>query len=97
QVSLWFPTAPGALPHIQTGRMRVLAVAGARRSTALPDTPTVSESGVPGYDASTWYAMLAPARTARGIVSRVVADTARILRQRDVQERLSAMAVETMG
>ena len=97
QISLWFPTAPGALPHIQAGRMKALAVAGAKRSPVLPDVPTVSEAGVHGFEASTWYALLAPSRTPREIVERINRDVVRILRQPDVHERLSAMGVEIAG
>jgi len=97
QVSLWFPTAPGALPHIQAGRMRVLAVAGAKRSPALAEVPTVSEAGIPGFEASTWYALLAPAHTSRAIVAKLNNEVVRILRQPEVHERLSAMGVEVAG
>jgi tripartite-type tricarboxylate transporter receptor subunit TctC len=97
QVSLWFPTAPGALPHIQAGRMRALAVAGAKRSLSFPELPTVSEAGVPGFEASTWYALLAPANTPRNIVAKVNGDVARILKQPEVHGRLSAMAIEIVG
>jgi tripartite-type tricarboxylate transporter receptor subunit TctC len=97
QVSLWFPTAPGALPHIRAGRMRILAVAGARRSPALAEVPTVSEAGVPGYEASTWYAMLAPAGTPRPIVARLHGELIGILKQKDIDERLSAMGVDPVG
>ena len=85
------------LTGIPAGRMRVLAVAGARRSPALPEVPTVSEAGVPGFDASTWYGMLAPARTPREVVGKLHGEIVRILQQRDVRERLSAMGVETLG
>jgi tripartite-type tricarboxylate transporter receptor subunit TctC len=97
QVSLWFPTAPGALPHIQAGRMRALAVAGARRSPALPDLPTVSEAGVPGFEASTWYALLAPAGTPRHIVARINGEVTTVLKQPEVRERLTAMGIEIAG
>jgi tripartite-type tricarboxylate transporter receptor subunit TctC len=97
QVSLWFPTAPGALPHIQAGRMRALAVAGATRSPALPELPTVSETGVPGFEASTWYAMLAPANTPPHIVAKLNGDVVRILKQPEVRERLTAMGIEIVG
>jgi len=97
QVSLWFPTAPGALPHIQAGRMRILAVAGAGRSPALPEVPTVSEAGVAGYEASTWYAMLAPASTRQEIVGQLHRETVGVLRQGDMQQRLSSMAVEIVA
>ena len=97
QVSLWFPTAPGALPHIQAGRMRALAVAGAKRSPALPELPTVSEAGVPGFEASTWYALLAPAGTPRHIVDRINGEVVRVLKQQELRERLTAMGIEIVG
>ena len=97
QVSLWFPTAPGALPHIGAGRMKALAVAGAKRSPALPDVPTVAEAALPGFDASTWYAMLAPARTPREIVGRLNGAVVAILRLPDIQDRLAGMGVEPLG
>lgn len=97
QVLLWFPTAPGALPHINAGRMKALAVAGAQRSPALPAVPTVSEAGVAGFEASTWYAMLAPARTPRRIVERINVDVVAILKQPDVQERLPGLGIEIVG
>ncbi len=97
QVSLWFPTAPGALPHVKAGRMRLLAVAGAKRSPALPDVPTVSEAGVAGFEAATWYALLAPARTHREIIGRINGEIVRILKQPDVQERLTGLGIEIVG
>jgi tripartite-type tricarboxylate transporter receptor subunit TctC len=97
QVSLFFPTTPGALPHIQAGRMKALAVAGASRSPVLPAVPTVSEAGVPGFEASTWYALLAPARTPATIVGKLNSEVVSILRQREVEERLSAAGVEVVG
>jgi tripartite-type tricarboxylate transporter receptor subunit TctC len=97
QVSLWFPTAPGALPHIQAGRIRALAVAGARRSDALPGVPTVAEAGVTGFDAATWYPLLAPAGTPRAIVDKVHRDLLQVLGQPDVRERLAGAGIEIVG
>ncbi len=98
QVSLWFPTIPGALPHIKGGRMRALAVAGAKRSPALMDTPTVAEAAaLPGFDATTWYAILTPAGTPKAITSRLNTEFLRALRLPDMQERLAAQGVESIG
>jgi tripartite-type tricarboxylate transporter receptor subunit TctC len=97
QVSLWFPTAPGALPHIKAGRMRLLAVAGGKRSPALPDVPTIAEAGVPGFDASTWYPLLAPARAPRDVVAKINKAVVGVLNQPDVQQRLTGMAIEIVG
>jgi tripartite-type tricarboxylate transporter receptor subunit TctC len=97
QVSLFFPTAPGALPHIQAGRIRALAVAGARRSAALPGVPTVAEAGVPGFDAGTWYPLLAPARTPRAVVESAHRDLVHVLGLPDVRERMTAAGIEIVG
>ena len=98
QVSLWFPTIPGALPHIKGGRMRALAAAGAKRSPALPDIPTVAEAAaLPGFDATTWYAVLTPAGTPTEIVAKLNAEFLRALRLPEVQERLAMQGVESIG
>lgn len=97
QVSLWFPTMPGALPHIKAGRMRALAAAGAKRSSALPDVPTVAEAALPGFEASTWYAILAPAGVRPDIVAKLNAEFLRALRAPEMQERLAAQGIEAIG
>jgi tripartite-type tricarboxylate transporter receptor subunit TctC len=97
QVPLAFSTIPGALPHIQGGRMTPLAVSGARRSPALPNVPTVAEAGVPGYEATTWYPVLAPAGTSRSIVEKLNGEFIAIIKAPDVQERFVAMGVEPIG
>ena len=95
---MWFPTIPGALPHIKGGRMRALAVAGVRRSPALPDVPTVAEAAsLAGFDATTWYAVLTPAGTPNAIVTKLNTAFVRVLRSPDVQERLAAQGVESIG
>ncbi len=98
QVSLWFPTIPGALPHIKGGRMRALAVAGSKRSPALADIPTVAEAAaLPGFDAATWYAILTPANTPKEITAKLNTEFLRALRLPDMQERLAAQGVESIG
>jgi tripartite-type tricarboxylate transporter receptor subunit TctC len=97
QVPLAFSTIPGALPHIQAGRMSPLAVSGARRSPVLPNVPTVAEAGVPGYEATTWYPILAPAGTPRAIVEKLNAELNGIITAPDMKERLQAMGVDAIG
>jgi tripartite-type tricarboxylate transporter receptor subunit TctC len=97
QVSLWFPTIPGALPHIKAGRMSALAVSGAARSPALPDVPTVAEAGVPGFDAVTWYPVLAPARTPGPIIEALNRQLVAIVTAREVREQLLQAGVEPIG
>jgi tripartite-type tricarboxylate transporter receptor subunit TctC len=97
QVSLWFPTIPGALPFIKSGRMNALAVSGATRSPALPDTPTVAEAGVRGYEASTWYPVLAPAGTPAAILAKAHSDLVATVKSRDVRDQLVQAGVEPIG
>ena len=97
QVSLWFPTMPSVLPHIKAGKIIALAVAGGKRSPALPDVPTVAESGLPGFEASTWYPLLAPAGTPQPVVDKLNAQLVAILGAADVQERLVGQGVEPIG
>ena len=97
QVSLWFPTIPGALPHIKAGRINALAVSGAARSPGLPDVPTVAESGLPGFEASTWYPVLAPARTPGAIVGKLNRQLVAIVKTPQVRETLVQSGVEPVG
>jgi tripartite-type tricarboxylate transporter receptor subunit TctC len=83
-----------AMPHTQTGRLRVLAVTSAKRATTLPDVPTIAESGLPGYDATTWYMLLAPAGLPSSIVARIHRDTAEGLRQPDAVKVLGSEGAE---
>src|SRR5262249_17970853 len=82
------------LPHQRSGRMRGLAVTGARRAALLPDTPTVAESGAPGYEASGWFGVLAPAATPPAIVERLNAVLVKGLAAADSRERLSTLGGE---
>lgn len=86
-----------AMPHIKSGRVKALATTGARRSPTLPDLPTVSESGVPGYEASGWYGVLAPVGTPRPIVDRLNAEIVKALKQPEVQQKLAALGMEAVG
>jgi len=76
------------LPHVKAGRLRPLALTAARRSKLLPDLPTIAESGVPGYEFSSWYGVLAPARTPSGIIATVNLGLANAMRSSDLAERL---------
>ncbi len=97
QVSLWFPSIPGVLPHIRAGKMAALAVAGGKRSPALAEVPTAAESGLRGFEASTWYPLLAPAGTPQAIVDKINAQVLTILGSAEVQERLAGQGVEPIG
>ena len=82
------------LPQVRSGKLRVIAITTGRRSPAIPDVPTIAESGVPGYDATLWYGMLAPAKTPEALVKRMNAELATTLKNADVVEKLSTQAVE---
>jgi tripartite-type tricarboxylate transporter receptor subunit TctC len=71
RIQLMFDNLPSAVPHVRAGRLRALAVTGAARSTALPDVPTIAESGLPGYEATTWFALFGPAHLPPTIVARL--------------------------
>jgi tripartite-type tricarboxylate transporter receptor subunit TctC len=94
EVSLIFGGIAQSAPLIKAGKLRALAVSGARRSQAMADVPTVSESGVPGFEAGSWYGLLAPAATPRGTVERLNREVVRIIQLPDVRDRLSAEAFD---
>jgi len=85
------------VPHMKSGRMRALAVSGAKRSSAAPDVPTVAESGVPGYEFDVWYGMLFPAGTPRAIVGKVNAEINRVLKSAALTQRFAAVGLEAAG
>ena len=96
QVQFMFSDAPTALPQIKAGKVRAIAVASARRSVLLPDVPTVAESGLPGYEAYSWAAFVAPAGTPKDIVQRLSADLNKALDDPTVKQRLHEVGAEAM-
>ena len=96
EVDINFENTLIVLPHLRTGRVRPLAVTGATRSRLLPDLPTVGET-IPGFSASGWYGLMAPAGTPREIIQRLNTEVVRILRMPDVVERLSGQGAEPAG
>ncbi|HUP94550.1 MAG TPA: tripartite tricarboxylate transporter substrate binding protein [Burkholderiales bacterium] len=94
QVQLASMGLPPAMPHIKAGKLRVLAVTGAKRSPLLPDAPTVSEAGLRGFDVTSWYGMFGPAALPRDIVGKVNADIAAVLNAPDVRDRLAGSGAE---
>jgi len=97
QISMLFENTITATPHIRSGRLRVLAVSTASRATILPEVPTVSESGLPGYANNSWNGMLVPAGTPRELVARLNSEIVRILQLPDVRERLTAVGADIVG
>lgn len=85
---------PNALPHVKSGRLRAIAVTGGWRSPLLPDVPTVSESGVPGYSVTSWYGVFAPAGTPRDIIAKLNTEIASGLKSAEVTSKLAALGAE---
>jgi tripartite-type tricarboxylate transporter receptor subunit TctC len=90
QVPLMFDTMLSAMPQVRGGKLRAIAITGAQRSPAAPDIPTIAESGLPGYQAYAWNALLAPAGTPAAVVTRLSAELKTALAQPAVQERFAA-------
>ena len=97
QCSVGFATTPSVISHVKSGRLRGLAVTSAKRSPSTPELPTVSEAGMAGYESSTWYGFLVPARTSGDIVARLHAESVKLLKQADVRERIESAGFETIG
>ncbi len=89
-----FATLPAALPHVKSGRVRALAIAAAKRSPALPELATISESALPGFDVSAWNGVLSPRATPRAIVDRLNRELHRIVAIAEVRERAAAQGAE---
>ena len=85
---------PAAAPHIKAGRLRALALVAPQRSSVLPEVPTVAEAGLPKFEVTTWYGILAPAGTPKAIVSRLNAELVKIMHAPETKERLDAMATD---
>jgi tripartite-type tricarboxylate transporter receptor subunit TctC len=97
QVMLAFNTAPPIMPHIQSGRVRAIAVTMDKRVGALPDVPTIAESGVPGYQMSTWYGAVTPVKTPREIVVKLNQEMLKALALPDVKERMAGLGADVVG
>jgi tripartite-type tricarboxylate transporter receptor subunit TctC len=97
QVPMMFDTSIVAGPHVQSGKLRALAVTSGKRAAAFPDVPTVAEAGVPGYELVSWQAIFAPAGTPKPIVERLYTEIAKILKAPDMQERLANLGMEASG
>lgn len=95
QVPLLVTALPVALPHARAGKLRMLGVTGAERTQLAPDFPTVAEAaGLPGYEASVWYGLLAPAGTPAAIVNKLNAEIERLLQLREVRERMATLGFD---
>ena len=96
-ISLMFPSTVIATPHVKSGRLRALGFTGLARSKVLPEVPTIDESGLKGFEATTWFGVMAPVKTPREIIMRLNSDLARITTSADVRERFIGEGVEPIG
>ncbi len=97
QVQIIFDSIVSALPHVKGSKVRALAVTSAKRSSLLPDVPTVIESGLPGYEANTYFGLFAPANTPREIVDRLQSEVSKAVQSAEVKERFASQGAEVVG
>ena len=93
QVDFSIPAYPTAVPHLKSGKLRILAVTGAKREPTIPDVPTVAEAGVPGYEFGIWFSMFAPAATPKPIIARLNQELVKALAAPDMRDKLAATGV----
>lgn len=94
RIAMIFDNMPSVLPLVKSGDVRAIAVTSAARSPAAPDIPTIAESGLPGFEATSWFALYAPAGLPRETQARINAETARVMAMPDVREKLSTLGLE---
>jgi tripartite-type tricarboxylate transporter receptor subunit TctC len=97
RVQVMFSPASTVLAHIKAGKLRALASTGLQRATAAPNLPTVSESGLPGFDTSIWFGLFAPAATPREVIDRLARETARVIAAPDVRAQLATQGVDPLA
>ena len=97
QVSMMFDTVTPVLPHIKAGKLRALAVTTAKRSSTLPNVPTLQESGFAGFDIGTWFGVLAPARTPADVVARLNTEMVKVIQSPDFQKRMQDIGANPVG
>ncbi|HEX2824999.1 MAG TPA: tripartite tricarboxylate transporter substrate binding protein [Burkholderiales bacterium] len=89
-----FATAPSAIPHVKSGKLKAIAITAGKRSTVLPDLPTIAESGVPGYAIEGWVGLLTPAKTPAPVVKRLYDETVKVMKQKEVHDLVVASGSE---
>lgn len=97
QIGIMFDNMPSAIQHVRSGKLRPIAVTTAKRSPELPDVPTIAEAGVPGYEATSWFGMFAPAGTPAPIVTQLNKALVKVLAQPDIKKKINEQGAETAG
>jgi tripartite-type tricarboxylate transporter receptor subunit TctC len=96
-VDMLFTGVPSLLPHVQSGRLRAIAISTLKRAPAMPQVPTFDESGLKGYEATNWFGIFAPARTSKEAVARLNTEIDRIIKSAEVRERFVNEGLEAVG
>jgi tripartite-type tricarboxylate transporter receptor subunit TctC len=96
-LKLAFPSIPASIPFIKSGKLIALGIATSRRSSALPDVPTIDESGVKGYDVSAWYGVIGPPKMAKPLLAKINGELNRILKTPEVSQAMSQQGAEPLG
>jgi tripartite-type tricarboxylate transporter receptor subunit TctC len=96
-VPIGFSTASLSIPHVKARRLRALGVTSAKRSNAVPDIPTIAESGAPGFDIAQWFAIWLPAKTPKDIAGKLYAEVVRIVQAPDYRQRQFEVAADVVG
>ncbi|MCY1162798.1 MAG: tripartite tricarboxylate transporter substrate binding protein [Pseudomonadota bacterium] len=94
QIAIMFDNMPSAIQHVRSGKLRPIAVTTAKRSPELPDVPTIAESGVPGYEATSWFGLFAPAGTPPAVVARLNTAIVKVLAKADVKKKINEQGAE---
>ncbi|WP_119966592.1 tripartite tricarboxylate transporter substrate binding protein [Simplicispira lacusdiani] len=88
QISIMFDNLPSVIPHVRSGKLRAIAISTAKRSADLPDVPTIAEAGVPGYEATSWFGMFAPAATPAPVLAKISAALSKVLANAEVKKKI---------
>lgn len=97
QVNVMFDNAPSVMPHIKGGKLKAIAVTSSRRTPALPNVPTIAEAGLPGFEASSWFGLLAPAGTPKDIVDKVSGQIQKMVQTPEMKERMAGQGADGVG
>ena len=97
QIEVLFHNAQPLLPHVRAGTLRAIAITSAKRSPTLPDIPTMSESGVPGFEITAWFGVMAPGSTPNALIQKISADVQRVVAMPEIRDRILADASEPVG
>jgi tripartite-type tricarboxylate transporter receptor subunit TctC len=97
QVQVMFDNTPNVLPHVKAGKLKAIAISSKKRSSLAPEVPTVDEAGVPGYDVTVWFGILAPAGTPKEIVARLNTEMVKIMRSPEITDRFNKAGVDVVA